>query len=232
MNKVRNHSENTLANVSYSSCDLRLKKTNMNIAPFSVDPQKFLRIPLVPVNCSFGVVTEHTEDIIELKSTIQKEHRRQKADVTIVFAIRRVGCKTCREHALQLLSLEEEDKKLSLIGIVKDTKNNDGLLNFYNNYFRRPIYKDKKWSIINYMNNRKKNPLTIVKKHLFTIRNRKEDNAYCTNELGKGDEMWTQGGVLIFDKNYELQYIFNQTNEKSLDLNLIRKAIKNARNLT
>ena len=62
------------------------------------------KIPLTPLNCSFGVVTEKLDEIDKLSDIVHLEANVVHAQVTVVFAIRRPGCSSCREHGLQVSS--------------------------------------------------------------------------------------------------------------------------------
>ena len=49
------------------------------------------KIPLIALNCQFGMVKrKHTEPML-LKDAIKYERRKQQANVTVVFAIRQPG---------------------------------------------------------------------------------------------------------------------------------------------
>jgi hypothetical protein len=111
-------------------------------------------ITLLPVDCSFGIVTERKHLSVSLKQMIRNEIRVSgRADVMIMFAIRRPGCGACREHGKQLTelihSINQQGKvNVGAIGIIKHINvDNNALLQFYDQYYKFPIYKDEKWCI-------------------------------------------------------------------------------------
>jgi hypothetical protein len=53
--------------------------------------EQLCKIPLTPLNCSFGVVTEKDDEIQSLSDIVQLESGVVRAQVTVVFAIRRPG---------------------------------------------------------------------------------------------------------------------------------------------
>lgn len=53
--------------------------------------EQLYKIPLTPLNCSFGVVTEKDDEIQALSDIVQLESGVVRAQVTVVFAIRRPG---------------------------------------------------------------------------------------------------------------------------------------------
>jgi len=209
--------------------------------PTIMNSEKLLRIPLIPLNCTFGIVNEDIEKSITLQDVIRKELKNQQpADVTLVFAIRRTGCGSCREHARDLLSLEKQqnqkdggdggvgDRKLSLLGIIKSTEHPDRLLNFYNDYFKKPIYKDTKWNIYHALGNRKISFWEFLRKLIPQMKKYKKRNVVNQAYDPQGD-VWTQGGVLLFNKAGQLKFVYYETFGESLDLDVIRNAIKEAR---
>jgi hypothetical protein len=53
--------------------------------------EELYKIPLTPLNCSFGVVTERDDEIQNLSDILQLEVGVSHAEVTVVFAVRRPG---------------------------------------------------------------------------------------------------------------------------------------------
>jgi len=169
----------------------------------------------------------HSQKSFEFKHIIQEEQRRQQTNVTVVFVIRRAGCGACREHALQLAQVDKEDSKVNLLGIVKKTKHPNHLINFYNDYYKKPIYLDSSWKVFKAMGGRKLVRMDSVRKHLAILSKRYKENE-IKNQIGF-DDNFTQGGVLIFDRNAELRFTYYETYGEMLDLDIIRSAIANAR---
>lgn len=208
-------------------------KMNFASTQHRVDKKKLYEVPLIPVNCMFGIVTEKLYKKIPLQRAIYLERKRmteaQKIDVTVVFAIRRPGCGACREHGRQLSHLIDSMPTVNGIGIIKETSTttNDALLDFYNNYYTYPIYKDAKWTIYKETLGNRKVPL--VK---FLLAFRMMNRRYVENNIVNipfGGDLFTQGGVLIFDKDMKLRSIFHENYTQLLNMYEIRCAIEEAR---
>jgi len=190
------------------------------------NPAQLYRVPLTPLNCSFGIATERGS-AVPLKPTVKKEWKVSKAEVTVVFCVRQPGCSLCREHGAQLAPLA--DGNVSLVGVVQDVAYDcEALLDFYSDFFRYPIYKDHKWKIYNLLGSRKLSFLDILKK-VPTAYKRVKFKKIRSRSVMKGD-FFTQGGVLVFDKNENLVFTMLEEFGKEFDMDAIRLAIKEARN--
>jgi hypothetical protein len=198
---------------------------SMNLSePLRSNARLFDEIPLIPLNCTFGVVNEKSP--VSFKSALRQESKLtggKRADVSIVFVVRRPGCVGCREHGLQLTELAREQKDVSFWGIVKETGvETDGILTFFKDYFHFPLYKDEKWRTYKAMGDRKLSPLTAIKRAL-AARSRWAKKGIA-NEFKAGD-IWVQGGVLLF-KNGKLRYACQEDYGRELDINHIRSSIQ------
>jgi hypothetical protein len=119
----------------------------------AVDKPSLEKISFEPLNCSFGIVRTTEVDnkkAVGFKDIVHRQRETTGADVTIVFAVRTPGCAVCRENALHISdwasSLNASNvsrPKVSLVGIVKESgtpATDEAVLNFYENYFRCPLY--------------------------------------------------------------------------------------------
>ena len=90
-----------------------------------------------------------------LREAVVKERKKAKCrDVMIVFAIRRPGCGACRENGRIIAELAEEEN-VGCLGIIKHINvDNNALLDFYQEYFHHPIYKDEQWKVYHALGNR------------------------------------------------------------------------------
>lgn len=149
-------------------------------------------------------------------------------DITVLFAIRRPGCGMCRDHGLRLAGLVHDKPNVNLIGVIKQTGVDDAaLMEFYTDYFNFPLYKDEKWDLfINTCGDRK-----ISLWRLITLSPRLEFRYAKKNirNIPFGGDIFTQGGVLIFDKQGKLRFVYYETYGKDLDLEAIGWAIEEAR---
>jgi hypothetical protein len=48
-------------------------------------------IPLLELNCQFGIVRNRTDEQVPLQKVVKRERSRQQSKVTLVFAVRRPG---------------------------------------------------------------------------------------------------------------------------------------------
>ncbi|GKY90667.1 hypothetical protein MPSEU_000040100 [Mayamaea pseudoterrestris] len=182
------------------------------------------QIPLIPLNCTFGVVKE--KHPIPLKYALRKETKLgngTRAKVSVVFVVRRPGCSSCREHGNQLTNLYLEDKSVAFWAIVKETGvEEQGILTFFSEYFHFPIFKDEKWLTYKAMGNRKLSPLKLIKG--FLGNKGRWAKKGIENRL-KGGDVFLQGGLLIFKGN-KLRYAYEEDYGKELNISDIRAAVK------
>lgn len=211
-----------------------LRKPNDSLVPscggpddLRVNRPALYKVPVIPTSCSFGVVEEKPEATVPLQAMTKKERRLVRANVTVVFAVRRPGCGSCREHAMQLAELAETEEKVCVIGVVKETEqNHEALLEFYEDYFRRPIYRDQKWQIYDALGNRK---LSLMKVFTTTPKLLRRWNNKKIKTAKTSEDGLTQGGVMVFDKRGELRFVYQETYGEELDLERLREAINDAR---
>lgn len=185
--------------------------------------KSLLTIPLIPLNCTFGVVNEKAP--VPFRSALRKEGRKangKMSDISVVFVVRRPGCSACREHGQQLTELASEIRDASFWSIVKETGvEEQGILTFFQDYFRFPMYKDEKWLTYKAMGDRKLTPMKLLKRFL-SAKGRWEKKG-IPNRL-KGGDLWVQGGVLIYQKS-KLRYAYEEKYAKELNIGDIRAAI-------
>lgn len=173
------------------------------------------------------MVTEKPE-AKSLSRTVRRLSRKQRSEVTVVFAVRKPGCGACREHGLQLTELAAEMKDVSFMGIVKETGADDaGLVEFYEDYFHFPLYKDAKWEVYRAMGSRKLCVRRLMSGY-FKAKKRLADKQICMSRSFAGDTR-LQGGVLIFDKNGTLRYACEENFGDELVLRDIAFAIRAVR---
>ena len=192
------------------------------------DPNVVSKVPLIPVNCSFGIVTELPAKKKSLREAVIKERKKLGCrDVMIVFAIRRPGCGACRENGRIISELAEEEN-VGCLGIIKHINvDNNALMDFYQEYFRHPIYKDEQWKVYHALGNRKIAAwkyIAFLPKLTIRYRRKKIEN------VPFGGDLFTQGGVLVFDKEGNLRFTYHERYGEPFDVKLLKDAIDFARN--
>eukprot|EP00525_Craspedostauros_australis_P001055 CAMPEP_0198123264 /NCGR_PEP_ID=MMETSP1442-20131203/37119_1 /TAXON_ID= /ORGANISM="Craspedostauros australis, Strain CCMP3328" /LENGTH=325 /DNA_ID=CAMNT_0043782441 /DNA_START=46 /DNA_END=1023 /DNA_ORIENTATION=+ len=223
-----------------------------------IQPERLYQIPLVPVDCRFGVVRDDEDACHPLHSTIKSQRRMQASTMTVVFCIRRPGCGSCRDHAQQLVKLVEdlnqqeqemriiansggvvressrrssskraEGQKVALVGITKHGQgvDDEAMINFYQTYFQRyPVLKDEQWQTYQALGGRKISLMKLLRMAPRMMR-RYEDNNI--ENVPFGGDIWTQGGVLIFDRSGELRHVQYEEYGKRLDVDEIKTVLRN-----
>lgn len=97
-----------------------------------------------------------------------------------------------------------------------------GLLDFYEKYFRFPLYKDSKWMVYKAMGNRKLTMKGLLS-GLMKSRSRHKKKKIDQTTLGEG---WLQGGLLIFDRNGQLRFSREEVYGDELNLEELSRAIQ------
>ena len=184
-------------------------------------------LSLVPLNCSFGVVSEEHDGKLPLSKMLRKERKKTHSDVPILFAVRRSGCPACRESALQLSQFAAKDGRIGLVATVKETGPDDqDIIDFYEQYFRHSIYKDPNWGIYKAMGSRKISGFGFIKGLVTSLHRYKQKKIAYT--MGQTDG-WMQGGLLIFDKRGNLRYVYEENFGDEIDIELLTAAVAEAR---
>jgi thiol-disulfide isomerase/thioredoxin len=183
------------------------------------------KVPMIPMNCSFGVVTMKTESVQPLQKAVKNMCRKDVADVAIIFAVRRPGCGYCREHGLQLSELAKEED-LAMMGVVKGNSIVDeNLLEFYSGYFRFPLYSDETWSLYRLMGDRRLSVGKVLK-GLLSSAGKRLSKKNIVNRVSTKEDGLTEGGLLILDARGTVRYCYNENFGKELDVELLREAIR------
>jgi len=140
---------------------------------------------------------------------------------SICFVVRRPGCQLCREEGKDLKELLSNDDSplmgFDLFGVVKEIGIDDkGLAEFQSKYYPYDLYRDDDLVLYNkFIGKRKKssstwNPL----RGLRSKSKQKKDNSI--------DEM--KGGLILFDKNGEVRYVYQENTGKQLAVDDIAAA--------
>eukprot|EP00527_Entomoneis_sp_CCMP2396_P009285 CAMPEP_0198138360 /NCGR_PEP_ID=MMETSP1443-20131203/1773_1 /TAXON_ID=186043 /ORGANISM="Entomoneis sp., Strain CCMP2396" /LENGTH=275 /DNA_ID=CAMNT_0043800105 /DNA_START=63 /DNA_END=890 /DNA_ORIENTATION=- len=215
---------------SSSSIDMiRLK------APAIKNMDKLYQVPLQELDCSFDTVSLKSKSS-SLRKVVQSQAKTNGADVTVVFAIRYPSCPSCREHGLQLTELAAKDRKMVLLGAVKDgaTTANDSttkeaVLEFYQNYFNgNPIYQDSSMGIYSQaLGDKKYHPVAGMLR-VFKALKRYKRGQICVGPVC-AMESKVLGGALIFDKHGNLRFVYEEKVGLPFDMQAIAEAVKETR---
>ena len=191
-------------------------------------------IPLWMLNCQFDMVKKRHTKPIPLHQAVASQRKTQRANVTVVFAIRQAGWVSCREHGQQLTELAARDPKMALLAIVKGDGGNDpGILEFYTDFFeRRPIYMDEKWDIFRAMGGKTIGAFKLLTR-LIAAQSRylkKKLTNHSGNARPKAiHSNWMLGGVLVFNRRGDLTFALEEKVGTPLDMQRLEAAIVEAR---
>mmetsp|Transcript_10046 Transcript_10046/g.23486 ORF Transcript_10046/g.23486 Transcript_10046/m.23486 type:complete len:134 (-) Transcript_10046:247-648(-) len=115
-----------------------------------------------------------------------------------------------------------------LIGLIKETGVDDaGLIEFYNDYFRYPLYRDEETAFYKALGSRKLgltswNPIKIFR-GLREVGRRLKEKGISGNFKGEG---LVQGGVVIFDSAGNPRYAYREKTGEELPVEDIAAAVK------
>jgi hypothetical protein len=140
----------------------------------------------------------------------------------------------CREHGQQLSELAASSsfgEDFGFWGIVKETGVDDeGLLEFYKDYFTFPLYRDEKLLTYAALGNRwislkSWNPIKIWSDYRSIVQ-RTEPKNIKGNLAGEG---LVQGGVFVFDSAGVLKYAYEEDTGFALEMEDLKAALDNVR---
>ena len=123
----------------------------------------------------------------------------------------------------------DESKNWNILGLVKETGVDDaGLVEFYQDYFTFPLYKDADLQSYQALGNTwirllpSWNPIQIYQN--FRAMKERTDAANVTGNL-KGEGL-VQGGILLYNAQGELQYAYKEDTGQALHMDDIQAAMK------
>lgn len=182
------------------------------------------KMPLKPISFDGKKVKE---DLAQpLQEMVMKGCSTTGDAVNVLFAIRRPGCGQCREHGVQLGELCQNNPNINLTGVIKETAGiHQSIFDFYSKYFKFPLYRDEGWNLYHTIGNKKLNLFKMISKAPAL------ELHYANKGIRNipiGGDLFTQGGVLIFDKQGKLRFVYYETFGKPLDMDAIQWAIEQA----
>ena len=201
--------------------------------PLRKNLKQLYQVPVQHLDCSFDTITLRPERV-SVQQMVQQQARRNKADVVLVFAIRYPSCPSCREHAQQIVSMAQQDRRLAVVGVVKDSSSEcsqASVMNFYQNYFQRtPIFQDKSMGIFSAMGAKKLHPLAAMMRQVQSLKRYKRKGV-CQGPASVSENK-ILGGVLIFDRQGTLRYCQEERVGVAFDVEAMQDAIREVRNTT
>jgi hypothetical protein len=197
--------------------------------PLKKNVKKVGKVNLIPTRVGFGVVTKKDDESAPLSEVVRRERRKQKSDVTLVFAIRRPGCGFCREHGLQLTELQQQED-LAMIGVVKgNSADEEHLVEFYTDYFRFSLYSDTAWALYKLMGEKSLGILDMLKGAFGSSGSSRHERKKIVNRHSLTDDGFVEGGILLLDASGELRYAYDESFGYEIDIEALRAAIRSIR---
>lgn len=184
-------------------------------------------IPLKRISFDEGNKEVKEQTIAQpLQEVVMDRCQKSHNAVNVLFAIRRPGCGQCREHGMQLAEICKNNPAVTLTGVLKETIGiHQSIFDFYSKYFTFPLYKDEGWNLYHTIGNKKLSLFKMVSKApALEVRYAKKG----IRNMPVGGDWFTQGGVLIFDKQGKLRFVYYETYGKPLDVEAIQWAIEQA----
>lgn len=176
---------------------------------------------LLPLICSFGMVRE-IDNKLKLKKVVKRECKHLDTDLTIVFAVRRAGCASCRYNARILVDIAKE-QRVSLVGVVKEVGDFAALAEFHKDYFDQfPLYKDEKWDVFSALGSRKVSTWKLLRNSPSIGRKYRDKKV---RNISFGGEARILGGVMLFDRSGSLRYIHHENYGEEFPLDALHKQI-------
>lgn len=147
--------------------------------------------------------------------------------VSLVFCIRSSGCAVCRGHGMQLAELVENLNHVHMLGVVKNEAiSNARKLAFYTDYFPFPLYQDDDWQLFSALGDRQLSLWKLLKSAPAVMK-------LCVEKRiaswPVGTDLWTYGGLLIFDAEQRVRFVYYEKFGDELDTEAIMWAIEQAR---
>lgn len=208
------------------------KVTSIVSAKAKLDKDLLLATCLTKVDCNFDMVKPQLQTTTDLKSAVRKERREKKGDVSILYAMRHPACCMCRQKGRALAEFAATDSKIAMATVVKDTGKVDrALLTYYKKYGNRnTIYMDPEWGIYKAMGGRKVPFFRFARKIVRSAIKNWRGNAVADVSQALKSDLWTQGGVLFFDRRgYLVHVIYEPQFGDDLNMDEVKQAVQKAR---
>ena len=130
---------------------------------------------------------------------------------------------------MQLSALAAKDRRLGIVGIIKEAgDDNANVLEFYENYFSYPLYKDDKWHVYKAMGGRTLT-MDVLKAGVKRLMPRYKSKGIPMRF--EGGDRFMMGGVLIFNRKGNLCFSYEEAYGEELNMEVLKEAIDEVRSL-
>jgi AhpC/TSA antioxidant enzyme len=190
-------------------------------------------IRLLPVKFDTSDGKKHqlaTNMATPLSQVLELDNNTTTKTVTAVFCIRRAGCGSCRDHGMELAKIAKQfdgdggGDGVQLIGILKkDDANAELIEEFYREYFPFPIYQDEQWDAFKFLGRREISAWNLLAQVPRLVKRYHEKNIKNT---AFGGDIFTQGGILLFDVTGKLRYVYYEQYGEELDVESLTWAMR------
>ena len=130
---------------------------------------------------------------------------------------------------MQLSEMIKNLSCVSLLGVIgPEPVPESTVLEFYTDYLKFRLYQDDDWQLFTALGNRHFSLWSLLSQALvLELRNRRK--GMRSVPISVGGDIWTQGGILIFDKAQRLRFVYRKMYGDELDKEAIVWAIEEAR---
>ena len=130
---------------------------------------------------------------------------------------------------MQLRNLAETDKRLGLVGILKNVPDDDAnVLEYYEDFFRHPLYMDDHWHVYKAMGGRMLT-MDTLKAGVQRLMPRYKSKGIPMRM--EGGDRFMMGGVLIFNRRGNLCFSYEEAYGEELNMDVIKEAIEEIRSM-
>jgi hypothetical protein len=128
---------------------------------------------------------------------------------------------------MQLASLVENMKGVSLIGVIKPEAVPEAqLMEFYSDYFPFPLYQDDDWQTFQALGSKKVSVWSMISN---APKLAKRFHKKKIQNIPFGGDLYTRGGLLIFDREQRLRFAYYEKYGDLLDIEAVEWAIEEAK---
>ena len=192
------------------------------------DTEIMVNVPLQPLTSDTDGDGSKALVHIDNTAAVSVSHLADASDVSILFCVHNTACGSNRNHGRQLKELADRNPLLNIIEVIKLIQISLKYeVDFHQNYFPLPLYKDETRSLFTAMGERKVSVWKMIKKTPTSLSKCCNKKIKTTHDLRQ--EFWIQGGFMMFDAQTRLRFVYYDKFAEDLDLEAVEWAVEQAR---
>mmetsp|Transcript_2272 Transcript_2272/g.5913 ORF Transcript_2272/g.5913 Transcript_2272/m.5913 type:complete len:345 (-) Transcript_2272:104-1138(-) len=177
-----------------------------------------------------GSCRDHAQQLVEMIEDVNKVERdgliAQGKQNGLGMLASSSSSSSHSNRSEQRQTMSRQNQKVALVGVTKHGEGVDdkAMLYFYQTYFQRYlIHRDGQWETFQALGGRK---ISLYRLLRLVPRMEKRYKNNNIENIKFGGDIWTQGGVLVFDRQGELRHVHYEEYGNRLDTASIRTAIE------